>query len=180
MHRIVVTGSECTGKTTLARELATRLGISWVPEQARAWAERVARPLTADDVSAIASAQISAEDAALAEARRRGHRAIVLDTDLLSTVVYARHYYGTCPAWIEAETRSRRADLYLLAEIDLPWIPDGVRDREHARELIQALFRQALDEYRAVACDVRGVGPERLDTAMSCVRNTLGAWSREA
>ena len=59
--RLVVTGSESTGKTTLARELATHFGSVWVAEQARTYAERVNRELTAEDVSPIASEQIAAE-----------------------------------------------------------------------------------------------------------------------
>ena len=35
MIRVVVTGSECTGKTTLAADLAARLSVPWVPEYAR-------------------------------------------------------------------------------------------------------------------------------------------------
>ena len=100
--RIVVTGSESTGKTTLARDLAAHFGAQWVPEQSRSYAERVRRELKADDVAPIASEQIAAEDAALVEAIRTRRRWLFLDTDLLSTVVYARHYYGSCPAWIEA------------------------------------------------------------------------------
>jgi len=34
--RVVVTGAECTGKTTLARRLTEKLGAAWVPEAARA------------------------------------------------------------------------------------------------------------------------------------------------
>ena len=46
---------------------------------------------------------------------------MLLDTDLVSTVVYSRHYYGDCPAWIEAAAVRRLADLYLLHDIDVPW-----------------------------------------------------------
>src|SRR6185503_10084226 len=59
--RIVVTGSESTGKTTLARDLASHFGAHWVPEQSRSYAERVRRELKADDVGPIASEQITAE-----------------------------------------------------------------------------------------------------------------------
>jgi NadR type nicotinamide-nucleotide adenylyltransferase len=167
--RIVLTGSESTGKTTLARDLARHFGTHWVPEQSRSYAERVRRELKADDVGPIASEQITAEDAAIAEAIRRGDRWVFLDTDLLSTVVYARHYYGSCPAWIEAEARARRADLYLLADIDLPWTPDAVRDRPRARDQLHAEFRAALTEFRAEVCLVRGIGELRLSAAIDCM-----------
>ena len=167
--RLVVTGSESTGKTTLARELATHFGSLWVTEQARIYAERVKRELTAEDVSPIASEQIAAEDAALAEAIRRNIRWLFLDTDLVSTVVYARHYYGSCPAWIEAEARARLGSLYLLCDADIDWTPDTVRDRPHSRETLNAEFRATLAEFGARVCSVRGIGESRMAAALNCI-----------
>lgn len=174
-HRIVVTGSESTGKTKLAGELARHFGVLWVPEQSRAYAERLNRALGAEDVSPIASAQIAAEDAGLVEAQRRGDRLIFLDTDLLSTVVYARHYYRACPQWIEAEARARHGDLYLLLAIDIPWVPDGVRDRPLHREELDRAFRKALVEYQVKSCLVAGLGPRRLESALECLRGISGS-----
>lgn len=167
--RIVVTGSESTGKTTLARELAAHFGGQWVAEQSRAYAESLDRPLTAEDVSPIASAQIAAEDAALADATRHNKRWLFLDTDLLSTVVYARHYYGVCPSWVEAEARARRGDLYLLADVDLEWSPDDVRDRPLSRDELHEMFRASLAEFGARTCHVRGIGETRLAAAVRCI-----------
>ena len=167
--RVVVTGSESTGKTTLAHDLAAHFGSLWVAEQSRTYAERANRPLSAEDVAPIASAQIAAEDAALTDAQRRGDHWLFFDTDLLSTVVYARHYYGACPSWIEAETFARRGDLYLLAEIDIPWTPDAVRDRPAHREELDRAFREALVEFKVASCHVRGLGEHRLASALKCI-----------
>lgn len=167
--RIVVTGSESTGKTTLARDLATHFDSIWVAEQARAYAERVNHPLTAEDVAPIASEQIRAEDAALADAARRNVRWMFLDTDLLSTVVYARHYYGSCPAWIEAEARARLAELYLVGDVDVPWAPDSVRDRPRSRDELHLAFQAVLTEFNARKCLVRGLGESRLAAAVRCI-----------
>ena len=169
LTRVAVTGSESTGKTTLARDLATHFGVQWVEEQSRLYAERITHPLDAADVGPIARAQIAAENAAVDSALRRGDRFLFLDTDLLSTVVYARHYYGSCPAWIEAEVRARRSELYLLAETDIPWTPDSVRDRPYARQQLHAEFRATLAEFGASVCPVRGLGDLRLQAAVSCV-----------
>ena len=168
--RIVVTGAESTGKTTLARQLANRMGVLWVPEQSRAYAERVQRPLNAEDVSAIGSEQIAAEDAAVADSIKREYHVLVLDTDLISTVVYARHYYGSCPAWIEAEALARRADLYLLCASDLPWTPDGIRDRPMHRHELDRAFREAMLEFKVAFCDVNGLDADRLVSALRCIQ----------
>ncbi|MEO7712026.1 MAG: ATP-binding protein, partial [Gemmatimonadaceae bacterium] len=115
-RRICVTGPESTGKTTLARQLAESAGAPWVAEASRIHAERVGRPLLASDVEPIASAHIVMADDGAARAALAGAPLLFLDTDLISTVIYARHYYGAVPRWIEREARMRLAHLYLLCD----------------------------------------------------------------
>lgn len=167
--RVCLTGPESTGKTTLARRLAERFHTEWVPEGSRVYAEHVGRELTADDVVPIAREHILLADAAAELARRAGQRLLVLDTDLLSTVVYSRHYYGASPRRVERAERARRADLYLLCDVDVPWLPDGIRDRPENRERMFALFRDALVRRRAHHVLVRGDWEERWRIADSAV-----------
>lgn len=155
-RRIGLIGPECTGKTVLAQRLARELGAVYVAEYAREYAELHQRLLTAEDVDPIARGEIANLDAAAPAGRA------VLDTDLLSTVVYARHYYGACPSWIEAEAQHRRADLYLLMDTDIRWIADTVRDSgDDSREDLFDAFRAALDEFEATWVIVSGEGEER-------------------
>lgn len=169
--RVVLIGSESTGKTTLARQLAEALTAAWVPEYSRAYAlERGALPLGAADVESIARGQIAQEDAALALARAR---VMILDTDLISTTVYAEHYYGPCPAWVLQAARDRLADLYLVCDIDLPWIADDVRDQPGAREIIQSRMKARLAEFGARFAEVNGVGSARLQRALAIIQTVV-------
>lgn len=52
--RIVVTGSESTGKTALAKFLAEKTNNIWVPEYAREYVEHLNRPYQYEDVMQIA------------------------------------------------------------------------------------------------------------------------------
>ena len=169
MHRVVLTGSECTGKTTLAAALAERYGTHWVPEPARAYAEAKPGPLGYEDVEPIACAHIAAAD----EAAARAGRLLILDTDLVSTVVYSRHYYGNCPAWVERAARERLADLYLLHHPDVPWLADPARDRGHLRENVHDLFRQGLGALGARVVDIRGGWAERRERAARAIDELL-------
>ena len=152
--RVCLIGPECTGKTTLAQQLSAHFGAPWVPEFAREYAERVARELTVDDVELIGRGQMALEDAAGGTPAVPG--LLILDTDLISTVVYARHYYGQCPMWIEAAARARKADLYLLTDIDLPWVADSLRDSAAPRESLYAQFAQTLKDYDANVATITG------------------------
>ena len=165
--RVVVTGSECTGKTTLAQAIARQLAAPWVAEPARAYAETRDGALSVADVVPIAHATITLHDAALATAPPE----LVFDTDLVSTVVYARAYYEQCPPWIVTAAGLRRGDLYLLCEPDLPWVPDGVRDRPDAaaRAAMHRAFAATLGELGIPFVTVHGDGPSRTDSALAAV-----------
>ena len=169
---VTVTGSESTGKTTLAQDLAEHFGTVWVPEYARehAAAQRaLGRTLDPSDVDPIARGQMAVEDSGLATA----NGLLVLDTDLVSTVVYARHYYGDCPAWVEQAARERRADLYLLCDIDVPWVADPARDLPHLREHMHPLFTAALDALGGRHVTIRGPWRERLASAIAATRSVI-------
>jgi NadR type nicotinamide-nucleotide adenylyltransferase len=169
--RIVVTGSESTGKTELARELAATLSVPWVKEYARLYAEQQGRPLTSADVEPIALGQIEQEETAAGSKPA----VLILDSDLVSTVVYARHYYGSCPDWIVSSARKRLGALYLLSDVDVPWVADGVRDRPHSRREIHELFVETLRDLRAEVLLVSGSRADRLARALGAVEAILRA-----
>ena len=174
MIRVVVTGSECTGKTTLATELAQHYGTAWVTEFVRQFVEAKGTAPEYADVEAIARGQIALEDRMTAKAGEL----LIQDTDLLSTVVYSQHYYGDCPRWIEEELEKRAGDLYLLTDIDVPWAADGdQRDRGDRREEMHGLFRAAL-EYRGLNfVELHGSPRERLGMAIPQIKRLLAEQS---
>lgn len=173
--RVVLTGSESTGKTTLGAQLAAHYGVLCVPEFVRGYAERKGAPLDASDHGPIAHGQVACEDAYLARARDAGHALLLHDTDLLSTVTYCHHYEGHCPASIEALAVGRRAARYLLLDIDVPWVPDGVRDRGDRRAEVHQLFVHTLTRLGAPYTIVRGSWSERFATAVGVIDELLSS-----
>lgn len=167
--RVCVTGPECTGKTTLAAQIASRYDTVWVPEYAREYALAVARPLTAADVEPIGRGQVANEGRLIAGAKRM----IVFDTDLISTIVYARYYYGRVPEWIEREARARKSDLYLLLDIDVPYVRDAARDPASDRVAHFELFQRALGEHGADVVLIRGGWEERREGAVGAIERLL-------
>jgi nicotinamide riboside kinase len=151
----------------LAESLAEHYGVIWIPEFARDYAEQRREPLTADDVSPIATGQIARENSAFEKASG----VVILDTDVVSTVVYAKHYYGSVPTWIEQAARERLADLYLLCDTDVPWVADHVRDAQHHRRQVHDAFVQRLSELAAVFRLISGTTSpdERLKRAVAHV-----------
>jgi NadR type nicotinamide-nucleotide adenylyltransferase len=161
-QRVVLIGPESTGKTWLAESLAGHYGVPWSPEYARAYVEGLTRPLSYADVDAIGRGQVEGEDAARKRAHARGAALVVHDTDLVSTMVYSRHYYGDCPEWIPPAARERVGDLYLLHHVDVEWVADGhQREQPERREELLERFRETLRELGARMADVRGDWDER-------------------
>jgi NadR type nicotinamide-nucleotide adenylyltransferase len=163
--RVVVTGSESTGKTELARALAAHYRTAWAAEYVRDYMDAKGTALDASDVEAIARGQLAREDDAVA----RAERLVILDTDLLSTVIYARHYYADFPIWIEHAAYERVGHLYLLLDIDVPWTADAQRDRGDRRDEMHALFRDALAAAGARTVLIRGDWEERRRRAIEAI-----------
>jgi len=178
VKRVVLIGSESTGKTTLAQRLAHHFRVSWVPEFVREYAESKGAPLDFSDHGPIARGQIALEDEQLARAASHNEHLLIQDTDLLSTAVYCAHYYGECPPWIHEAARERRPDLYLLLDIDIPWTPDAPRDRGHMRPEMQALFRDAVERSGVPFVDISGDAEERFASARAAIETLTGSDSR--
>ena len=125
--RICVFGPESTGKSTLCRQLAEHFDTVYVPEYARTHIEMHAAKngteLSLDDIPLIARGQMAAEDAIALNA----NRFVFCDTDLIATTIWSDWLFNSCPDWILEEANRRTYDLYLLTDVDVPWIDDTVR-----------------------------------------------------
>ena len=172
--RVVVSGSECTGKTVLTRALAANFGAPFSTESARDYVNELGRAVQFSDVGPIAQRQIEIEDALLGD----GSRLYIFDTDLFSTLIYSRSYFGRCPGWIEPLCRARRADLYLLCGVDLPWVKDDFQrgqdtltKRQHAHDL----FANVLNKNGCSISAVSGLNNNRLQCAISAIKTWLNS-----
>lgn len=168
MIRVVLTGSESVGKTTLAKRLGDHFGVPVSHEFVRGYAAERGGKLGFNDHGAIARGQMASEDAAIARAKD----IVVLDTDLVSTVVFCEHYFGVCPDWIAEEARKRAAEFYLLLAPDVPWVADGIRDRGgQERERMHAVFRGKLEQWRLTFVEIGGDGDARFGAALAAINS---------
>lgn len=200
-RRVVLVGSESTGKTTLAGELAAHYrarGGIWantreVPEYGREYtevllerqglvasrdqldvgAEPVSAEWTAEDFAVIAVEQQRLEDAAAAT----GSPVLFCDTDAFATQLWERRYLGdaSTAAFDALPVLPPRA-LYLLADLaGVEFEQDGIRDGEGYREAMQRWFEEELDVRGEPWALVTGSRTQRLATAIDLVDAALVA-----
>ena len=161
-ERIVITGAECTGKTTLARALSGYFGEPWTGEFVRDYAAQLDRPLAEADLEPIGRGQLEREDLGAARARRF----VFHDTNLLSSILYAKHYFDTEIEWLNDAFLARDYALYLLCLPDFPWAPDpGQREGADTRAKLQGKFRQSLERLELPFVEIGGSPEKRLNTA---------------
>ncbi|WP_150304116.1 AAA family ATPase [Pseudomonas saliphila] len=124
MRVVVLTGPESTGKSWLAKDLQRHFGGLLVSEYVREFIDAEKRDTCFADVPVIARCQLMQEDAA----RQRQPELLILDTNLLSNVLWSRTLFNDCPEWMEAELLTRQYDQYLLLSPEgVPWVADGQR-----------------------------------------------------
>ena len=168
MIKIVVTGPESSGKTTLATALASHYQAPWVPEYARTYLDQLNRPYQEEDLLLIAQGQMRQEE----EAARRCPPLLICDTSLVVIKVWSDYRYGRCHPWIEEQLNQRSVDSYLLCRPDLPWEPDPQRENPRTRDVLFTLYQKALSSSAHVT--IEGESSQRLKLATHLIDGLFG------
>ena len=178
--KIVIFGPESTGKTTLSEDLASYFNAPMVKEFMRVYLQekldqekQVCEP---EDILPIARGQMKAEN----RLSRQAGELLICDTDLLELKVYSEAYYeGWCEPQVLKHALNNHYDLYFLTYIDVPWIPDDLRDKPHDREGMFHRFKNALDQHQRPYFILKGNREERLKSAVKKIDQLLKRDNRE-
>lgn len=168
IKKVVVIGPESTGKSVLSQALAEVLDTAWVKEYARTYLEHLDRPYEGDDLMVIAEGQLASEDKLLPVA----NDVVICDTDLYVVKVWSEHSYNACPRWVLEQIAGRAYDLYLLTYIDVPWIPDPLREHgeESQRQYFYAQYKDIVMNSGVPWVEIKGTHEQRMETALAAIR----------
>jgi HTH-type transcriptional regulator, transcriptional repressor of NAD biosynthesis genes len=147
--RVCCVGAESTGKSTLVQALAKRHGTASMHEYGRDYTLAKKDAGTNDswdlqDFIRIAQMQQQMEDAAALDAGPL----LFCDTDAMSTDLWCERYLGSRNAIIDLLARSRRYDLFVLCDIDIPWEADEIRLGTESRAAMHHRFVDVLSTER--------------------------------
>ena len=182
LPRVVLIGAESTGKTTLAAALAGTFGTTWVAEYGREhWEQKAVRwetttpGWTPDEFLHIAQEQQRRREDLAA---RSSPSVLFCDTNATVTGTWYERYLGHRSSAVDAVGATDVADLYLLTDVDVPFVQDGWRDGESIRAWMHGRFVERLAMGRAPVVVVRGSWSERMATAERAVRELLARFRR--
>jgi len=162
--KIVVTGPECTGKSSLCTELARELNEPWVPEFAVEYLNNLDRTYRSEDLVKIAEGQLRS----IAENEQHASNVLIIDTGLEVIDIWHRDKIGHPPGELKQLLKDWNPDLYLLCKPDIPYEPHPLREDPHRREVLFQQYLEKLEGKPVVL--VRGEFSERMDIALQAIR----------
>jgi NadR type nicotinamide-nucleotide adenylyltransferase len=171
VKRVCLIGAESTGKTTMARSLASHFNTTWAPEFARQYLLPKNWVCLWDDMIAIAEGQGRLED----EMAERANRVLLCDTDQVTTSIWCERYFNKCDERILRLAAGRKYDLYFLCDIDMPWFDDGTRDSREWRNWFHQKFLDSLTSRGVPFIILSGNFEARMRRAVEEVSRLVGS-----
>ena len=137
--KIIVTGPESSGKTTLCNALSKHFNLPFSKEYAREYLNTLKRDYNPDDLLKIAKGQLQTENGLQ-----------LLDTDLITLKIWSEYKYGSCDKWISTQIEKQKSEerFYILCSPDIPWQADNQRKNPNDRRKIFEIYKKELEDLK--------------------------------
>jgi len=135
-HKIIITGPESSGKTTLCKALSQHFNLPFSKEHAREYLDALNGDYNQDDLLKIAKGQLKSEQ-----------NTQLLDTDLITIKIWSKYKYGSCDKWILSQIEKQKSEnrFYLLCKPDIPWEVDPLRENPTNRNELFEIYKKELE-----------------------------------
>ncbi len=183
LKKIVILGPESTGKSTLCEQLAQHYETMWCPEFAREYLLVNGTNYDFEDLEIIAKGQLALEDeyATMLENQSETmmengeHLPLFIDTNMYVAKVWCEFVFEKCHRFILDEIVKRQYDLYLLCNIDLPWVKDELREYPDlaSRKKLYNIYEDIMINQSVPWVNISGSFDERLQKAIAGVNKLL-------
>jgi len=140
MLKILITGPECSGKTSLTIALARHYKVPLVPELARAYLTVRTMNYDRQDLVEIAENQLALEDSCDALPAPF----VFIDTSMLVLKIWSEYKYGGVNDLIEQSFQERIYDLCFLCQPVEPYVPESLRENPNDRWSLYYLYLKEL------------------------------------
>jgi NadR type nicotinamide-nucleotide adenylyltransferase len=168
MKKIIVIGPESTGKSTLCEQLANHYKTCWCPEFAREYLLEKKGNYNFEDLLNIAMGQLELEDTLINLATNGFY---FIDTDMYVMKVWCEVSFEQCHTWILKQIAKRQYDMYLLCNIDLPWVKDELREYPdiNMRRRLYKIYKDIMINSGTRWAEISGTDMQRFQMATSII-----------
>ena len=167
MFKIAITGPESTGKSTLSEKLAHHYNTNFVPEYSRSYLENFVGQYTENDVVEIAKGQHNL----ILEEEKKSSKILIADTEIVVCKIWVEYVFKHSNKVIDEILKQQDFDLYLLCDIDLPWVYDPLRenpDIDERKELFE-IYKNTLEQMKVPFEIVSGDDEVRVNNAIKVI-----------
>ncbi len=169
--KVVILGTESTGKTTLTQRLAEHYDCSHVIEAARAIIAD-SNHFDINDLYRVVDRHMrDIEKACCGE-----HALVIIDTNVFITESYAEFAFDEKLAVDNNVYRVNQASLYLYLNNDAPYYQDGTRLSKADRNLLDLSHRRTLTAHNIDLVEINGDWEQRFQLAVSKIDSLLAAY----
>ena len=188
IKKIVIIGPESTGKSSLCQQLASHYSTQWVREFAREYLLANGTDYRFENLLTIAKGQVESEEREVNRMMQllsspvsekvytqddsaTSILPLFIDTDMYVLKVWCEFAFDKCHFWILNEVVKRQYDLYLLCNVDLPWVKDELREYPdlESRERLYHHYKDIMVNQRIQWVNIYGNYEERLQRAIAAV-----------
>lgn len=168
VKKVVVLGTESTGKTVMSQYLSDAFGATLVLEAGRTLIQN-SNSFSLEDLYKV----VEHHTENVRQASMGDSPLVIIDTDLHITNSYARFTFGQTLSIADEIYKINKADLYLYLNNDVPYIQDGTRLHREQRDLLDISHRNILNERQVELVEVRGAWAERNKIAKIAIESLL-------
>lgn len=174
MLKIILTGPESSGKTTLSERLSRHYNTPLVVEYAREFFEKKQTPqYEQSDLELIAQGQIESENFK----SQANPPILICDTDILTIKIWSEVKYGNCSPNLtqlidnqcKNSDSSYKTHYFLCSPKGIEWEYDPLRENPNDREKLFKVYENELKNNAKTYDILRGGIEERLSSAISII-----------
>ncbi|MDX3774841.1 multifunctional transcriptional regulator/nicotinamide-nucleotide adenylyltransferase/ribosylnicotinamide kinase NadR [Chromatiaceae bacterium AAb-1] len=178
-RKVLITGPESCGKTTLTRKLAKVYCTSWSEELGRDYQDEVVAGngdlFNLEDFNRIAHLQYEQD----LQAQRTANKVCFFDTDAVVTAFFSQIFMGEVASRIESFIDPDKYDLIIALKPTVPWVADGMRElgdpatRQLSFEQLMSLYQHyGFEQSKFLIVDSPDYY-QRLETCIAAVEQLL-------
>ena len=167
--KVVILGTESTGKSTLCKTLSQYFNANLVTEAGREIVEN-SNTFTQNQLHQI----IEAHTNQITEAHKNAKPLMIMDTDIHITQSYSKYAFGEYMDIDKSIYKLQRADLYIYLSNDVPFVQDGTRMDMQMRNDLDKCHRKTLKDFRVQYHVIKGGKyGERFGKAVALIENMM-------